>query len=179
MNTYMKHIKIRKGTWETNSSSTHALVVKKEIPKELPLFAYFGLGDFGWEQAKYSDKDTKCCYLNTALFYRYVSYMEDKSKYYEYRNKVIEILKSYGIHSEWKDIEQIDAHDYNYYVDHCDGLDEFIEIILDNPELLIDWLFNDESLLVTDNDNSEMEYYEEAFNKYGNKEDYWVYGKGN
>ncbi len=179
MNICMKHIKIRRGTWETNSSSTHALVVKKETPKELPLFAYFGLGDFGWEQAKYCDKDTKCCYLNTALYDRYVGYMDDKNKYYEYRNKIIEILKNYGIHSEWKDIEQIGAYDYNYYIDHCNELDEFIEVILDNPELLIDWLFNDESLLVTDNDNSEMEYYENAFNIYGNKEDYWVYEKGN
>ena len=172
-------VQIRKGTWETNSSSTHALVVKLKKPLKLPKKAYFDLGGFGWEKAKYSDKDTKCCYLNTALFYRYVSYMEDKSKYYEYRNKVIEILKSYGIHSVWTDIEQIDGYSYDYYIDHCDELDTFIEIILDNPDLLIDWLFNDESLLVTDNDNSEMAYYEEALNTYENKEDYWVYGKGN
>ena len=172
-------INIRKGSWETNSSSTHALVVKKEKPKELPLFAYFGLGDFGWEQAKYNDKDTKCRYLNTALFDRYVSYMEDRSKYYEYRDKIIEILKNYGIHSEWYDIDLIDDHDYDYYVDHCDELDEFIEIILDNPDLLIDWLFNDESLLVTDNDNDGCEYLDKHTNKYINNNDFYFYYKGN
>ena len=32
-------------------------------------------------------------------------------------DKVIEILKSYGIHSEWKDIELIDDNDYNYYIE--------------------------------------------------------------
>ena len=177
----MKHIKIRKGTWETNSSSTHALVIRMEMPKELPYDdVYFDLGEFGWEQREYYDIDSRCCYLHTALFQRFVSYKNDKEKYYEYRNKITSILKEYGVVAKWKNIETITQDNfYNYYIDHADELDDFIELVINNRELLIEWLFNNESLLVTDNDNNDMEYYNEAYEHFGNKEGYVFYGKGN
>lgn len=174
----MKHIKIRKGIWETNSSSTHALVIKKEKPAVLPEEVYFDLGEFGWEKGIYMDCETKCSYLHTAIYQRFFDYENNKEKYYEYKNKISNILDEYGIKSKWLNVEDIGENSW-YYIDHCDELENFIEIILNSPELLIDWLFNDDSILITDNDNSEMEYYSDAFDKYDNREDYFIYGKGN
>lgn len=176
----MKHIKIRKSAFETNSSSTHALVIKKETPLKLPEEVFFGLGEFGWEKKKYDDTSVKCKYLHTAIFYRFVGYEANRKEYYKYRNKITEILKNYNIKAIWEDVRKIsNKNAYQYYIDHCDELEDFIDLVISVPEMLIDWLFNNESLLITDNDNSEMEYYEEAFNKYDGKEGYFVYGKGN
>ena len=69
--------------------------------------------------------------------------------------------------------------DYNYYIDHSGELEEFISDLLKSPELLIEWLFNPESVLVTDNDNSEMELYDQAYNKCANKDGWYFFGKGN
>lgn len=178
MSIYMKHIKIRKETWETNSSSTHALVIRTEKPI-LPSEVYFDVGEFGWEKEKYNDIDTKCRYLHTAIYQRFYDYYMDVSKYYEYKDKITEILESYGVKANWRDVKNI-KEEYEWcYIDHCDELEDFIEMLISVPELLIDWLFNSESLLVTDNDNSEMEYYLDAEEKYDNKEGYLFYGKGN
>lgn len=174
----MSNIKIRKGVWETNSSSTHALVIKKEEPKELPEELYFDMGEFGWEQSWNSDAETKGSYLHTAIYQRFYDYENDKQKYYEYRNKITDILSNYHIKANWLDVETIEPNSW-YYIDHCDELEDFIELIINHPSLLIDWLFNEQSLLVTDNDNSEMEYFEEAAQKYEDKEDYIFYGKYN
>ena len=177
MNICMKHIKIRRGTWETNSSSTHALVIKKEKPI-LPSEVYFDMGEFGWEKEVYPDTATKCAYLHTAIYQRFYDYYMDKEKYYEYKNKITEILAGYGVTATWLDVDSIEPNSW-YYIDHCDELEDFIEIVISSPELLIDWLFNDDSLLITDNDNSDMEYYIDAEEKYDNKEGYLFYGKGN
>ena len=61
-------INIRKGLFETNSSSTHAICIGKnnhnlEIPSELT----FQVGEFGWENKVYYDTTTLASYLYTAL----------------------------------------------------------------------------------------------------------------
>lgn len=176
MNIYMKPTKttIRRGTWETNSSSTHALCIKKTMPDKLPTEIYFSLGDFGWEQNVWNDYSTKAAYLHTAI---YDLCYDDKATYEEYIKEISDILEGYGIKSDWKEPESMKG--YDYYIDHPGELEDFIADLLENPELLISWLFNSSSLLVTDNDNSDMEYYDEAYKKYANKEGWYFFGKGN
>ena len=184
MNLYLKHskTKIRKGLWETNSSSVHSLVIKKESPKNLPKEVFFGLGEYGWEEGWYNGIEEKCRYLNTALYCRYVCYYDDKSEYKKYQQKISEILKTNGINATWFDISKIDEDDmYNYHIDHADELEDFISYVIDiDPNLLIQWLFNEDSVLVTDNDNNDMEITEKAREKYeNNHDDYIFYTKGN
>lgn len=165
---------IRNGTWETNSSSTHALCIRKELPESLPSEVYFSLGEFGWEQEIWDDYSTKAAYLHTAI---YDLCYEDRTLYNTYKKEISEILDKYGIKSEWKEVESMS--DYNYYIDHSGELEEFISNLLKSPELLIEWLFNPESVLVTDNDNSEMELYDQAYDKCANKDGWYFFGKGN
>ena len=172
-------ITIRRGTFETNSSSTHALCIKKEIPKNLPKTIYFGLGSFGWEKEKYTDINTKAEYLHTAILDCY-AYSDDKTKneYEEYKNKISDILKEYGIESKWEEPKKDSYGYYDYYIDHSYEMESLLGIIPDQPQLLIEWLCNDESWLVTDNDNSDMEYFDWALDKFKG-DDYYIYVKGN
>lgn len=169
----MSMIKIRRGTFETNSSSTHALCIKKGIPKELPKKIYFGLDDFGWEQNKTTNIATKAAYLHTAIF---DCYSGDRTKYEEYKQKISDILKEYGIESEWFESKNFES--WEYYIDHSNEMESFLDIIPEEPQLLIEWLCNDESWLVTDNDNSDMEYFDWALDKFKG-DDYYIYVKGN
>ncbi len=43
-------IQIRKGTFETNSSSTHSICISKEPVTKYPKSIHFYLGRYGWEQ---------------------------------------------------------------------------------------------------------------------------------
>ena len=58
--------KIRKGTFETNSSSTHTIVVTKDNSKlDIPNEIKIDLADyeFGWEYDKYYSVEEKLAYL--------------------------------------------------------------------------------------------------------------------
>ena len=180
MITYLKRgkIKIREGLWETNSSSVHSLVIKKEMPKKLPKEVYFGLGNYGWRERWYSSVEEKCKYLHTAIYCRYFVFEDDKNKYREYKKKISDILKENGIESTWFDVSKIDD-EWDYHIDHSDELEDFIFYVIEDPNLLIEWLFNKESVLVTDNDNNDMEATEKARELYDGKEDYMLYTKGN
>ena len=168
-------IQIRKGTWETNSSSTHALVIKKEKPTEIPHFVHFGLDEFGWEHEKYNWEQVKCDYLHTIIFDMF--YNRDKYEdYIKYKKKITKILKSYGVEKiTW---ERPKKSTYAY-VDHVYQCEKWLNTVLENPDYLISWLFNDDSWLVTDNDNDDMLYFNFARDKWDNKEDYYFYEKRN
>lgn len=67
---------VRKGVFETNSSSAHSLVLNKnckssKVKKELIKFYTLNLwlGDYGWEEAIYNDTISKLEYIVTNLFY--------------------------------------------------------------------------------------------------------------
>lgn len=67
---------VRKGAFETNSSSAHSLVLNKNcrssrIKKELNKYHTLNLwlGEYGWEEAIYNDTISKLEYIVTNLFY--------------------------------------------------------------------------------------------------------------
>lgn len=163
---------IRKGTWETNSSSTHAMVIKKEMPSKLPKEIHFNLGEFGWEADKSNSTYIKASYLYTAL---YELFEDDPMEFAKHMLKIEEILKENNIEVIW---QKINPNGY-YYIDHGYNLKEFVEELLDNKQLLLSWLFDDDSFLVTDNDNDEMEYFYSHINGYENNKDFYFYYKGN
>lgn len=147
-------IKIRKGMFETNSSSTHTIIVTdhKTEPGNLVDFA---IGEFGWEFRRLDTIDKKASYL-----YTMACDMLDRDVYQD----LYEILTKYGVEcscsvpakfTKYSGGEYLD----NGYVDHASDGDakEFVERMLNHEHALIKYLFSDESFVVTGNDNSDEE----------------------
>ena len=145
-------VKIRKGMFETNSSSTHTIIVtdQKTEPGNLVDFA---IGEFGWEFSRLDTIDEKASYL-----YTMACEMLGRDVYQD----LYEILVKYGVECSCSvpakfvkfsgsDGEYLD----NGYVDHASDGDakEFVERMLNHEHALIKYLFSDESLVVTGNDN--------------------------
>lgn len=145
-------VKIRNGMFETNSSSTHTIIVT-DSKTEPGLYVDFSIGEFGWEFEKITSIDEKASYL-----YTLACEMLGRDVYQD----LYEILIKYGVRCEcshpaqfvkssWSEGEYLD----NGYVDHCcdDDAKHFVERMLNHEHALIKYLFSDESFVVTGNDN--------------------------
>ena len=137
---------IRRGTFETNSSSTHAIcITKKEIYKDLlPKHLTFYHDEFGWENAEYSTLRKRASYLYQAICDCY-----DKEEKIDKLNQITTILDHYHITCEFK------ANDGDYedgYIDHAENLIDFIDKILKNEDAFMKYLFGN-SFVITGNDN--------------------------
>lgn len=143
----------RANLFETNSSSVHALCVSKETysEKDLPKEVYFELYEYGWEEDTLCSPDEKASYLWTAVCYLYGDYTdEDGTKSIEERRKFIEeALNSHNIHAEFEDPKE-----YKYfYIDHGSILGKWLEDILSDADKLMRFLFSENSMVITGNDN--------------------------
>lgn len=141
---------IRHRVYETNSSSTHAICISKEIlpqhliPKSVP----FTHGEFGWEFAVYSDVWNKASYLYEAI----CCVSEDKKEEQEYLSILRESLKRYGVECLFEPVG-------SGYIDHGYDLYDFVKEVLSNDTKLLSYLFG-KSIVVTGNDNSDdFDYY--------------------
>lgn len=195
--------KIRRGTFETNSSSTHSIVIprKRKLPTPTGDEFTFETGWYQWEFANYNFAD----YLWTAILqldnYYYKNEGKDECIYVDSWSK-----KEYKVYSinTWK--EKIRSILSPYYTDiifkmpkieyygedgeFWDYSDCSIDHVSETIELL-DKLYNDEELLLnsilygevfTGNDNSyeDERIYDEDIREYEDDEDnYYVYYKGN
>lgn len=142
-------MKIRKGVFETNSSSTHSIAISKDkvnIPTNS--FISFHIGEYGWEKEEYSFPD----YMYTALL---------DNDDMESLNKLKSILDKWGIKYKfqepvWK-YSTYEGKEYRYldygYIDHCCEALPIIKEILNDEDLLARALFGD-STVYTGNDNS-------------------------
>ena len=70
------YYKIRRGIFETNSSSTHSITMRREFDKpqkDLVVsddgYVHSKFGDFEWEFARHTDSDIKLSYLLTMVFH--------------------------------------------------------------------------------------------------------------
>lgn len=141
---------IRSNVFETNSSSTHAICIcTEEIPSKIPEKLYFGIGEHGWEFETLCTPEDKANYLYTAILELY-----GKEGYKE----KIEHL-SFAL----KDICEVEFEEpiwWSYssleygYIDHYDGLKEFVEDLFNNDTLLFEYLFSNKSFINKGNDNS-------------------------
>ena len=68
---------IRRGCFETNSSSTHAICIAKEGYTK-GNYIEFEIGEFGWEFDTYSDLHSRASYLITAIFNSDKEYADEK-----------------------------------------------------------------------------------------------------
>ena len=146
---------IRRGVFETNSSSTHSIA----IPKKCNSVSYmsFDIGEFGWDWEEVDPAD----YLYTAIYE--LSETEDEAK--EKIEKLENILKENGIdyklgkvkahtwHSECSDRDFYSLDDG--YIDHAYELRELVDGLLNDGDKLIRFISG--GLVFTGNDNSDTE----------------------
>ena len=154
-------MKIRKGMFETNSSSTHTIVVADRNCEPGNLVD-FRIGEFGWEFERLDTIDEKASYL-----YTMACELTGRDVYQD----LYEVLVKYGVECSCSvpaKFTKNSCGEYldNGYVDHASDGDakEFVERMLNHEHALIKYLFSDESFVVTGNDNcydEEREWMEE------------------
>lgn len=156
---------IRNNTFETNSSSTHSIVISKN-KYILPKRVIFEVDEFGWEHdTRYNTSD----YLFTAILQN------------DNREKNIERLKSildknnisYTFPEEFVKDNNIEAYNIDGYIDHAGELEGFLEDLLNNEDKLLRFLLSD-SYIITGNDND----YDDEDNSL-DYDDEDIYYKGN
>jgi hypothetical protein len=134
--------KIRKSIFETNSSSTHSIVIgkyKNDTPIAKGTKVTFVYGDFGWEVATYDETDEKASYLYSAAI---DLDMKDCIE------KAFDILLKNGI-----GVEVSNEGNRNFGIDHPEELTEFVKTVCENEEILMAYLFSSASSVATGNDN--------------------------
>ena len=160
-------VQVRKGTFETNSSSIHTIAIAKgtyqdgiELYKvvysDMPL--KFELCEFGWEAEKYSSFYERASYLWTMAC---SDSFEDAIKR---RMFIEETLLEQGIKSEFQPVVEEKytsggtyclAEDQSWFgIDHSDEWNDFKRRIFSDKELLLDFLFGD-AFILTYNDNDD------------------------
>lgn len=177
---------IRKGVFETNSSSTHAICIDASdldfddvkdfinLPNELD----FQLkGEFGWGHDEYHDTQSKANYLAMALTSLPIEELAEAIKF------IIVTLHDYGVEAHlpeykicnytWKNSAHVDGGKLevqvyalfddevygNYaYIDHVGETEEFVRFVCSDKDALMSYLFSDKSFIVTGNDNDDDEY---------------------
>jgi hypothetical protein len=143
---------IRRGVFETNSSSTHSIcLTDRDDLLVIPKVIHFGLDEFGWEHETYHDMTTKAAYLYTAIMTNGVE---------GYLDNIKEILDKNGILYTFDEPKYYKGQDYQWLengsIDHsCDFSDAFFNDICTNEANLLRYLFSEESFVITGNDNQD------------------------
>lgn len=165
---------IRRGCFETNSSSTHAICIATNKVNEdsFPDSVNFNHGEFGWESEIYTDVESRASYLYQAICD--LCY-EDKVKKSEYINQIYEILGKHGIECSFDQNDKDEDGWTNGYIDHGYKTGEFVNAVMNNENRLLRYLFG-ESKVITGNDNSDWFF---DYMDSHDFSDYDVYRKGN
>lgn len=135
---------IRKGTFETNSSSVHSICIsKKPVGNVKGKKISFYLGEYGWE----NNTDDTADYLYTAIM------CQNNSE--ELLNKLKSILDKHEIDYTFQPTERA----FRWWgIDHSGETIDFVNAVLENEDLLLRCLFNDDSVVFTGNDNQDARY---------------------
>lgn len=172
---------IRRGIYETNSSSTHAICITKDNTYNLENHIDFCVGEYGWEYEEYSDTYNKASYLITAILSFEKRYADEKLE------QLKSILDSYGItytlpelkiqSSKWNG-KIYYYYDIDGYIDHSGNLKRLLDELLADKDKLFKYLFGD-SIIITGNDNDD-EYDDRMYVPKGEKTESWgtytIYG---
>jgi len=153
----------RQHLFETNSSSTHTIVIannsdddfKNGLPKQLE----FKPGQFGWELDRHQTVEERASYLFTAILCNsmckeYIPIITETLKKWDIEAVFPKIIKKHYAYTKTA-YEAIKDDNGFYYVDHCGLLEDFIRKVCNDEVLLMNYLFSDESFIVTGNDNDD------------------------
>lgn len=130
---------IRKGTFESNSSSTHSICISRHTKGRdtLPVkhgCVYIECAEFGWGWAHYNDAYTKACYVATAM-----------------RNSDDFTELEWAIKDELGDVTVVIRTDNDFaYIDH-----QSCGVPPNDRVNIREFIFDRSHILVTGNDNSD------------------------
>lgn len=147
---------IRKGVFETNSSSTHSICIAKEVEISIPETIHFEFGEFGWECDTLKSIHEKASYLYTGLAAN--DRMSDFENIVEVLSrKGIEVTSDEPIYQEYTDGDNNTRRyvDNGGYVDHSNELTDFLDAVCRSDDKLLSYLFSHLSFIITGNDNNE------------------------
>ena len=170
---------IRKGVFETNSSSTHTICISKNhdvSQLKLPNSISFNHDEFGWECETYRSVRKKASYLYEAIL---GTYRDDNAE--EKLNRIRCMLKKHGIDCFF---EPNSDDLFDGYIDHVgEGqMPEWLENMINDDDVLLTYLFGD-AFVTTGNDDSDdfkdimNEYLGEESTPYGTFSRYGGYKK--
>ena len=139
-------IKTRNGMFETNSSSTHTIIVTdKNVGDVSGLSVDFAIGEFGWKCRKLSTPDQKASYL-----YTMACQCLERDVYQD----LYKILTKYGVYCTCSGPADFGKYGLdNGYIDHGYNCPEFFQTMLAHEHILLRYLFSEQSFIVTGNDN--------------------------
>ena len=173
---------IRRGVFETNSSSVHSIsIIKDNFKGSLPKkFVINCNGEFGWEGDIYDDSSSKAAYLYQAIKYyteKNANVNDEKERIQDLMDKFIGNLESYGIEvvcpyrfTTITSMEIGPNENYDYvtfvdengnepaddgYLDHGSEAKEFVDYVLSSPENTVKFIFDYRCYIETGNDNED------------------------
>ena len=173
---------IRRGVFETNSSSVHSIsIIKDNFKGSLPKkFVINCNGEFGWEGDTYDDSASKAAYLYQAIKYyteKNANVNDAKERLQGLMDKFIGNLESYGIEvvcpyrfTTITSMEIGPNENYDYvtfvdengneptidgYLDHGSEAKEFVDYVLSSPENTVKFIFDYRCYIETGNDNED------------------------
>lgn len=152
-------IQIRKGFFETNSSSTHSITLgdAQEMsictslrPNKYGTVIIDGGCEFGWEQDTYYDAKTKSAYAWIIIrdWSEPTDIFSPDSKSKEERLKMFE-----NVIKNQTGCREIVYFDDSGYIDHQSVEGDAYNWLFESEEVLHNFIFNKNSILETDNDN--------------------------
>ena len=144
--------KVRNEVFETNSSSTHSIVLSRnengEFDREFPTtVSPTWSGEFGWEFETWYTIEEKLAYMIRCL----VCYDFNEKNLQDKIKPIQERLHNLGIDFKLPTYEEY----RNGYVDHEDWYQGEIEYIYEDDDRLLAFLLNNESCIEGGNDNVE------------------------
>lgn len=147
---------IRNSVFETNSSSTHSICITTDRKSKLsyPQSLSFACRTFGWEIDRLYDCEDKAAYLYSSILSMY-----DGGEVEDIIDGITYQLSQVGVKCYFEK-----PHYYNYHgeywcnnagIDHAgeDDHRQFVDDILSDSDLLLSFLFSDDSFVITGNDN--------------------------
>ena len=170
---------IRKSVFETNSSSVHTISISNTDDYKKVLETYegkvvgFTSGQFGWEHEEYTSLNAKASYLWTGIV-TCGQYTPEKIE--KIKDNITSVLIGHGVNAWFEDYETNEYNgsdgtkhiycDFSHfsYVDHAACLDSWFDDLFPNNgddifgDLLLWYLFNPDSIVITSNDNDDYDY---------------------
>lgn len=160
-------ISIKKGVFETNSSSVHTIVIQKDPPKNIyPI--KIQEEDYGWYYRTLNTPEERASYFFTALSFLGNSLNEPTK---DPRLTMMSLLP--------KDIRYVcKFKEDDCYIDHCDELLPWLQDLIDDNDKFLRFIFGNRSYVHTGSDNDYddgFEHPEEGIQNDGSE----VFIKGN
>ncbi len=156
-------LNIRQGVFETNSSSTHAIVIPHVLISEYinELKSWLNEYDklkiharsYGWEHQYYTNFFEKVEYIYTMF-----CVMDNYIYFEEYMRGLL------NKHEIFCDIEFSNENDY-YHIDHEDQLNLLYRKMIVNPQLIENFILSPLSFIVTGNDQDDEYKITDAYMK--------------